>query len=40
MLDPQFLQQVISLTKENAKIGGRPFGAVVVSNGKVFASLP
>lgn len=38
MLDEQFLQQSIALAKENVKTGGRPFGAVIVSNGKVVAT--
>ncbi|OAT49731.1 nucleoside deaminase [Providencia heimbachae] len=38
MSDKQFLQQAISLATENVKAGGRPFGAVVVSEGQVIAT--
>ncbi|WP_369310015.1 nucleoside deaminase [Providencia rettgeri] len=38
MSDKQFLQQAISLAQENVQAGGRPFGAVVVSQGKVVAT--
>ncbi|ELX8379310.1 nucleoside deaminase [Providencia vermicola] len=38
MLDKQFLRQAISLAKENVKTGGRPFGAVIVCDGKVIAT--
>lgn len=38
MSDNQFIQQAISLAIDNVKTGGRPFGAVIVSNGKVIAT--
>ncbi|MEY0877070.1 nucleoside deaminase [Providencia manganoxydans] len=38
MLDKQFLQQAISLARENVKAGGRPFGAIIVCDGKVIAT--
>lgn len=38
MQDKQFLQQAISLAKENVKAGGRPFGAVIVRDGAVVAT--
>ncbi|EPL9570705.1 nucleoside deaminase [Providencia rettgeri] len=38
MSDKQFLQQAVSLAEENVQAGGRPFGAVVVSQGKVVAT--
>ncbi|MDN0008221.1 nucleoside deaminase [Providencia stuartii] len=38
MQDKQFLQQAISLAKENVKAGGRPFGAVIVHDGAVVAT--
>lgn len=38
MSDKQFLQQAINLAIENVQAGGRPFGAVVVSEGRVIAS--
>ncbi|MFB0770604.1 nucleoside deaminase [Proteus cibi] len=38
MLDKQFIQQAISLALDNVKVGGRPFGAVIVNNGQVIAS--
>lgn len=37
MSDKQFIQQAISLATENVKVGGRPFGAVIVKNGQVIA---
>ncbi|SFI95297.1 tRNA(Arg) A34 adenosine deaminase TadA [Phyllobacterium sp. CL33Tsu] len=33
----QFLEEAIALALDNAKSGGRPFGAVVVKDGKVIA---
>ncbi|MRG57243.1 nucleoside deaminase [Phyllobacterium sp. SYP-B3895] len=33
----QFLEEAIALALDNAKTGGRPFGAVVVKDGKVIA---
>lgn len=38
MSDNQFIQQAISLAMDNVNVGGRPFGAVIVNNGKVIAS--
>ena len=38
MSDRQFLQQAVSLAEENVQAGGRPFGAVVVREGKVVAT--
>lgn len=38
MSDKQFLQQAINLAIENVQAGGRPFGAVVVTEGRVIAS--
>ncbi|MBG6037917.1 nucleoside deaminase [Proteus cibarius] len=38
MSDNQFIQQAISLAMGNVKMGGRPFGAVIVNNGQVIAS--
>ncbi|GAB1438765.1 nucleoside deaminase [Providencia sp.] len=38
MSDKQFLQQAINLAIENVQAGGRPFGAVVVAEGRVIAS--
>ncbi len=37
MSDKQFIQQAISLATKNVKVGGRPFGAVIVKNGQVIA---
>lgn len=37
MSDNQFLQQAITLARENVEKGGRPFGALVVCNGEVVA---
>lgn len=34
----RFLSYAIELARDNIKVGGRPFGAVVVSDGKVIAS--
>lgn len=34
----QFLQQAITLAQDNAKQGGRPFGAVLVKEGKILAT--
>ena len=33
----QFLEEAIALALDNVKTGGRPFGAVVVKDGKVIA---
>lgn len=38
MSDNQFIQQAVTLAIDNVKKGGRPFGAVIVSNGKVIAT--
>lgn len=38
MSDNQFIQQAIALAMDNVNEGGRPFGAVIVNNGKVIAS--
>ncbi|MDP0929924.1 nucleoside deaminase [Paracoccus onubensis] len=34
----RFLRQAVELARDNIKSGGRPFGAVVVNNGKVIAT--
>jgi tRNA(Arg) A34 adenosine deaminase TadA len=36
--DEQFLRQAIALARDNAGRGGRPFGAVVVKDGRVLAT--
>ncbi|WGL99607.1 nucleoside deaminase [Arsenophonus sp. aPb] len=38
MSDQQFLEKAINLAKENVKVGGRPFGAVIVTNNTIIAS--
>lgn len=38
MSDNLFLQQAIALARENVQAGGRPFAALVVSNGEVVAT--
>lgn len=38
MDDQKFIQKAVDLALENAKSGGRPFGAVIVKDGKVIAT--
>lgn len=38
MSDNSFLQQAITLARENVQAGGRPFAALVVCNGEVVAT--
>lgn len=38
MNDQNFIQQAVDLAMENARSGGRPFGAIVVKNGTVIAT--
>ena len=38
MDDQKFIQKAVDLALENAKSGGRPFGAVIVKEGKVIAT--
>lgn len=37
MTDKQFLQQAIALARRNIEKGGRPFGAVIVKDGKIIS---
>ncbi|GAA0333014.1 nucleoside deaminase [Morganella psychrotolerans] len=37
MADKQFLQQAIALARRNIEKGGRPFGAVIVKDGKIIS---
>ena len=38
MDDQKFIQKAVDLALENAKSGGRPFGTVIVKDGKVIAT--
>lgn len=38
MDDQKFMQKAVDLALENAKSGGRPFGALIVKDGKVIAT--
>lgn len=37
MTDKDFMEKAISLSQENIKTGGGPFGAIIVNNGKIIS---